>query len=397
MTRVGFVGIGKLGSDCAEVMAEHYDLVGYDIVERHPKNFPMVDSLEEAVKDKDFVFVAVQTPHDPEYGGEKPTTHLPKRDFDYTVVEDCLRDINQYLTKRTLVVLISTTSPGTVRKRLAPLITKGRFIYDPYLIAMGSTKWDMVNPEMVIIGTEDGSETGDAKLLIDFYEEFMRNDPRYVVGTWDEMESVKIFYNVFISAKLSLVNMIQDVAERGGNINVDVVTRALAGSTQRIVSSAYMKSGLGDGGSCHPRDLVMLSKLSEDLDLGYDLFGSIAFSREKQAENLAKFLVQFDLPIVILGSSYKPGVEYLDGSYSLLIGHYLKEINGEFCYDEEPEDDRKYTYLLAHRGCYFDYPFKSGSVVVDPWREFKTERQDISVVQYGNTRKERVLLDGREI
>ena len=64
----------------------------------------------------------------------------------------------------------------------------------------------------------------------------MNNDPRYVVGTWDECECIKIFYNTFISAKLSLVNMIQDVAEKQGNINVDVVTDALRKSDQRIIS-----------------------------------------------------------------------------------------------------------------------------------------------------------------
>ena len=92
---------------------------------------------------------------------------------------------------------------------------------------MGTIKWDMTNPEMVIIGTDDGSVTGDAKELIDFYKGFMQNNPRYEVGTWDEAESIKIFYNTFISTKLALVNMIQDVAERNGNINVDVQTQRI--------------------------------------------------------------------------------------------------------------------------------------------------------------------------
>ena len=76
---------------------------------------------------------------------------------------------------------------------------------------MGSVKWDMVNPEMIIIGTEDGNSTGDAKLLLDFYRPLMNNNPREIVGTWDEAESIKIFYNTFISAKIGLVNMIQEI------------------------------------------------------------------------------------------------------------------------------------------------------------------------------------------
>ena len=78
-----------------------------------------------------------------------------------------------------LLVLISTVLPGTVRREFYPLVTNTRFVYNPYLIAMGTVAWDMVNPEMVMIGTDDGSETGDAKQLVDFYKTIMENDPRY--------------------------------------------------------------------------------------------------------------------------------------------------------------------------------------------------------------------------
>ena len=190
---------------------------------------------------------------------------------------------------------------------------------------MGSVKWDMVNPEMVIIGTEDGHLTGDAQLLKDFYAPLMENDPRYAIGTWDEAEAIKIFYNTFISAKVGLVNMIQDVAMRNGNMNVDVVTDALINATMRIVSGKYMKAGMGDGGACHPRDNIALRYLADKLNLGYDFFEGIMRSREMQAKKLAERLVELSithtLPIVIHGKAYKPDVDFLDGSYSLLIGH----------------------------------------------------------------------------
>ena len=141
---------------------------------------------------------------------------------------------------------------------------------------------------MLFRSTEDGSITGDARELIEFYQSFMQNDPRYEVGTWDEAESIKIFYNTFISTKLALVNMIQDVAEKNGNIDVDVVSGALARSTYRITGPAYMKAGMGDAGACHPRDNITLRYLADRLDLGYDLFDAIMKAREVQAENMAK-------------------------------------------------------------------------------------------------------------
>jgi UDPglucose 6-dehydrogenase len=309
------------------------------------------------------------------------------------------------MTKDQLLVLISTVLPGTTRREFIDLIPNTRFVYNPYLIAMGSVAWDMVNPEMIMIGTKDGTETGDAQQLINFYKTVMENDPRYVVGTWDECECIKIFYNTFISTKIGLVNMIQDVAVRQGNINVDVVTDALEKSTMRIMGPQYMKAGMGDGGACHPRDNIALRYLAEELDLGYDLFDAIMTAREIQAKNLAKELVkhakQNKMSIFIHGKAYKPGVEYCDGSYSLLIGHYCKELGYKPTYiDPLTGDAVKGCYgvvLLAHnRKVTYEYrgfeelqslycKIEQGSIVVDPWRTFKSNEH--TVIHYGNTRE----------
>ena len=113
-TKAAMVGVGKLGQACAEVMAETYPLVGYDVAPREPKNFPMVDSVKEAVEYADIIFIAAPTPHDPAYDGREPTSHLPNKDFDYAIVKDILTQVNQYSTRDKLVVLISTVLPGTV-------------------------------------------------------------------------------------------------------------------------------------------------------------------------------------------------------------------------------------------------------------------------------------------
>jgi UDPglucose 6-dehydrogenase len=434
MASIGFIGVGKLGQACAEMVAEVHDVVGYDIAPREPENFKMVPTLAEAVRGQDIVFIAVETPHDPQYDGKAPTSHLPNKDFDYTVVKNVLREVNAVATPSQLIVLISTVLPGTVRSQLQPLITNARFVYNPYLIAMGTVKWDMVNPEMVMIGTEDGSETGDAKELVDFYKTIMQNSPRYIVGTWEETECIKVFYNTFISAKVSLVNMIQDVAEKLGHVNAEVVCDALAASDRRIMGPGYMKPGMGDGGACHPRDNIALRYLAERLDLGYDLFDAVMYSREVQAKNMAQRLVELasagagmvpPIPVIIVGKAYKPLVPYEAGSSSMLVGHYVSEMGAELYYLDEvigemPPADvlaKPAVYLLAHNpqitygeqldfvaGWYKDHrvtgadealtvatangtklSFAAGSVVLDPWRK-TPELPGVTVVHYGNTR-----------
>ena len=385
---IGFIGIGKLGMDAAEVMAEKHYVEGYDTLEKHSKYFKTVTSIKEVCKDKELIFIAVPTPHHPDYDGRYPTSHLPNKDFDYSIVNSVLDEVNMHVNKSQLVVLISTVLPGTIRREFIHRIPNGRFIYNPYLIAMGTVKWDMINPEMIIIGTEDGSMTGDAKLLLDFYKTFVTDSTRYEVGTWDEAEGIKIFYNTFISTKVALVNMIQDVAERNGNMNVDIVTGALERSTQRILGKAYMKAGMGDGGGCHPRDNIALRYMADKLNIGYDLFDAIMKAREVQAENMAKLLVHLaiesKLPIVILGKSYKPNVTYVDGSSSILVGHYCSVHGVDPSYDLK--DPIKAVYLLGHMGRHHDYNFTDGSIVVDPWRTFVSDNTSIDVIHYGNTR-----------
>ena len=169
-----------------------------------------------------------------------------------------------------------------------------------------------------------------------------------------------------------------------------------------------MKAGMGDGGGCHPRDNIALRYMAEELNLGYDLFDSIMAAREIQAKNIALELVKYaeqeKMQIVIHGKAYKPNVEYCDGSYSLLIGHYCIEAGYQPVYvDPLTGDDynpiQPCVFLLAHSASttyqytgenvidvlYCDVP--DGSVIIDPWRSYVNK--DCKVIHYGNTRNER--------
>jgi len=402
---IGFIGLGKLGMPCAEEVAKAGHFVfGYDVESRDSCLVDIRPSIKEVVIRSDIIFIAVPTPHNKDYDGSKPCMHLEPKDFDYSIVENVIKEINKYVDDQ-LIVLISTVLPGTTRERFTPM--KGRFVYNPYLIAMGTVAYDFTNPEIVMIGTEDGTETGDAKELIQFYRSIAQNDPPYIVGTWDECECIKVFYNTFISNKISFVNMIQDVAEKQGNINVDVVTGALCQAGTRIINSSYMTAGMGDGGACHPRDNIALRFLAKKLELGYDLFEGIMLSREEQAKNLAKRLVELALEnrmsIVIHGKAYKPRVSYIEGSYGLLVGHFCKELCGSVelsyvdkCTGDTYDSDKPAVFLLAHSATttyrYWDNPdsdelyceIPDGSIVVDPWRKFTSDT--LEVIHYGKTR-----------
>jgi UDPglucose 6-dehydrogenase len=125
---------------------------------------------------------------------------------------------------------------------------------------------------------------------------------------------------------------------------------------------------------------------------------------------LALFLVEQaranNLPIVIHGKAYKPDVEYCIGSYSTLVGFYVKEAGLPVVYVDPLADDRTEVvdsvdgpavFLWAHnRKITYEYtgdqadtqpycPIQSGSIIVDPWRKL-VDTAGVKVVHYGNTR-----------
>ncbi len=377
--RIAFIGLGKLGMPCAEALAKkgYADITGYDVLQKSSELVEIKQTLAEALKDRDVVFVATPTPHEEGYDGRSPTSHLEQKDFNYESVKSVLKQCNDLMNNDQVVVLISTVLPGTIRRELAPIMTNVKLIYNPYLIAMGSVGYDMLNPEMIMIGTRKGIEETavKARWLRLLYEDICENHPRIEFGTWEEIEAMKIFYNTFISNKIALVNMIQDVAHKLGHMDVDKVTQALSKCTKRIVSQAYMKAGMGDGGACHPRDNIALRWLSKDLGLGYDLFESIMTAREKQAENMAIAILKHGDNVYFTSDSYKPGVDLIDGSYSLLVQHYVKKHGGQLV---NGFDNPVQVIVRVHETD--EITADNKTIIFDPWRTYPKAE---NVVYYG--------------
>ena len=94
----------------------------------------------------------------------------------------------------------------------------------------------------------------------------------------------------------------------------------------------------------------------------------------------------------------------MEGSYSLLVGHFLEKMGAEVHYIDpltEPDVPRSVcgVVLLAHnKQVTYGYAgvqdeqqlyctIEDGSVIIDPWRRFNTTNPNIKVIHYGNTRK----------
>lgn len=379
---VAVIGVGKLGEVAAKVFSDAgHRVFGYDKYRDYADikndNFTMCGTFANAVLDAKYVFIAAATPHPQVFEGAEVSSHLEPEDFDYTSLDEIMEDVTDHCTKDQIVVLISTVSPTTIRHRFREV--EQTILYNPYLIAQGTIEHDMKNAEMLIIGSDE-ARSKEALELEEFYSEIVENKDMFIAhGTWEECESIKMFYNTFLSMKLTFANLVSHVSDYTG-ANPDVITQALGNCKGRIMSSKQFKSGMPVGGVCLPRDNIALSALTRKAGLNYNMFDAITQTREKQAEYIAlKALSKKTDKIVIVGRSYKPGVPIDNGSPSLLI----KQIIGDRCEVEfhdplmgdflKRDANLTYTFIFAHydfeNNCPFTYevPAGPGDQYINPW------------------------------
>lgn len=331
--KVGFIGLGKLGLPVAlATEAAGHTVLGWDASKEvrdyiQARELPYREEgaqelLDEAVLPKclvapshiaewaDLVFIAVQTPHRPEFEG---TTRLPAKraDFDYSHLRKAAKSL---VGLQCPVAVISTVLPGTLERHIVPIIGE-RLLYNPFFIAMGTTIPDFRSPEFVLVGTDEAHPG----VLREFYAS-IHERPLFVT-TISTAELTKMAYNTFIGLKIAFGNTMMELCEKTG-ADVDDLVDALSLATDRVISPAYMRGGMGDGGGCHPRDNIALSWLARKLDLSYDLFEALMVCRERQTEWLAGMCSE---PLEIMGKAYKPNTNLTVGSPALLLASILQE------------------------------------------------------------------------
>lgn len=341
--KIGFLGLGKLGLPCALAVEQcGHEIIGHDInptvlANIRARKIPYrEEGAQEAltqsqlqlvdiaalVGEADIVFVPIQTPHETKYEG---ITRLPPErvDFDYSHLVAGMKTLCDEIArqqKETIVVVISTVLPGTIDREIRPLTNQWtRLCYNPFFIAMGTTMDDFLHPEFVLMGVDN---TAAAATLKKFYTTI--HDAPVFATTIASAELAKVAYNTFINMKIVFINTMMEICHKT-DANVDAISDAIALANKRIISPAYLRGGMGDGGGCHPRDNIALSWLARQLNLSYDFFESLMLAREKQTEWLADLMMEYDMPKVILGKSFKPETNITVGSPALLLQSLLSE------------------------------------------------------------------------
>ena len=345
--RISVVGLGKLGSPLAAVLASKgHTVIGLDINETfvrslndgqapvsEPSLQKLIDSArsrltattdyETAVLGSDITFILVPTP-----STEDGT-------FSNKYVLAAIQEIGKALRRKDgyhLVVVTSTVMPGSMSGPIREALEadSGRKIgdtvglcYGPEFVALGSVIRDILNPDVLLIGESD-QRAGD--LLEDLHKTVCENDTSVQRMNFVNAELTKIAVNTFVTTKISYANMLADMCDRLPGADVDVVT-ASVGSDSRI-GVKYLKGALGYGGPCFPRDNVAFATLAHRIGARADLAEATDQINRYQVERIAASVKRHahgNAVVGILGLSYKPDTSVIEESQGVALATSLTD------------------------------------------------------------------------
>ena len=407
---IGFIGLGKLGLPVAlAIESKGYNVLGYDVnpnvaqyISERSIPFtekdlqPLLDNtkieiveMEKLVNWADVLFCAVQTPHDPKFEG---STRLPteRKDFDYQYLKSAVTHIAKEAakqSKRIKLVVISTCLPGTFNREIKPLLNEFvDYVYNPLFIAMGTVLDDFLHPEFVLLGSEEPLKNDSIKWL---YESI--TDAPFVETDITSAEAVKVSYNTFITMKTVLGNAWGELCYKLG-ADFEALYKAWGLSTRRLISTKYLKSGVGDGGGCHPRDNIAISYIAGKVDISHNIWEDLMLAREDHMAWIASIAYREaqhnGFPIIILGRSFKPETNIETGSPAILLENIFKDTYnyqplhpGEIEVHEKPITKAVYVIGTQHDR-YKQFSFPVGSVVIDPFRYIPNQK-DVQIISIG--------------
>jgi UDP-N-acetyl-D-glucosamine dehydrogenase len=397
---IAVIGAGYVGMPHAQTFAEagkHVVLV--DVVqeivdainrgESHIKDVPsdklkpLIDSGAitattdpTAIADADAIVIAVGTPLS------------PQREPDLSSVESAARAIAPHLRKGHLVILESTTYPGTTREVLQPILEEGsglnagtdfHLAFAPERVDPGREDFTTKTTPKVVGGINEASTQAAAS----FYGGAI--DQVHTVSSPEAAELTKLLENIFRSVNIALVNELAQLCDRMG---IDVWEVVDAAATKPFGFMSF-KPGPGLGGHCIPLDPYYLSWKAREFDFNtrfVELAGEINnnmpyFCRSviSQALNHGAQKSLSSAKILILGVAYKADIDDVRESPAEKIIALLRTAGSEVAYHDphvaefdglrsvplEPESYDCVVIVTAHSSIDYGDVVRRGKVIVD--------------------------------
>src|SRR5690349_11852580 len=316
-----------------------------------------------------------------------PTPLSSQREPDSAIVQAAFEELAPLLRKGHLIVLESTTYPGTTREVLQPILERGglkvgedfHLAFSPERVDPGRTDWTTHNTPKIVGGVTAACTERAAELYRGAVETVVP------VSSPDAAELTKLLENIFRAVNIALVNELAQLCER---MDIDVWEVVEAAETKPFGFMSF-KPGPGLGGHCIPIDPFYLTWKAREYDF-YTEFIELAGKINANMPYFCRSLISQALNhgsqkslkgsrLLVLGVSYKADVDDVRESPAEKIIELLRkggadvayhdphvaEFDGMHSVDYAPEEYDAVVIVTAHRAIDYDDLVERAQIVVD--------------------------------
>jgi UDP-N-acetyl-D-glucosamine dehydrogenase len=375
---IGIVGLGYVGLPLGVAFAEAgHEVVGLDVASARVESVNRGESFVEDISNERLQALAGRLSATTRYADlahsdvvivAVPTPLTPNREPDLGPLINSARSLAGVLQKGQLVVLESTTYPGTTRETFVPLLeesglaagTDFNVAFSPERVDPGRTDYNLRNTPKVVGGLTPACHDRAVALYREVCDHIVE------VSGPEPAELSKLLENVFRSVNIALVNELAMLCDRMG---IDVWEVVDAAATKPYGFMRF-EPGPGMGGHCLPVDPFYLAWRAREFEMQtefIELAGEVnqampyyCVQRITRALNAHAKAVRGSR-IVVFGVSYKAGVGDLRESPALKIIRLLKELGGDVAYHDEHVPDLPEFGLRSET---FDDALESADAVV---------------------------------
>ncbi|GAA0656298.1 UDP-glucose 6-dehydrogenase AglM [Salarchaeum japonicum] len=346
----------------------------------------------EAVLDTDATFLCLPTPQNDDGS------------IDLSIMEAGAETLGETLTEKEefhTVIVKSTVVPRTTVDTLTPILedasrkTVGEGLgigMNPEFLREGTAVADFLNPDKVVLGADD-ERTRD--VMSDVFAPLVEHadDPPVVETDTKTAEMVKYANNGFLAAKVSLINDIGNICKEFG---IDAYEVADAIGLDDRIGAKFLRSGLGWGGSCFPKDTNAIIAAAESEGYEPPMLNAAVEVNDRQPERFLNLLDEhLDVAgqrVAVLGLAFKPGTDDVRNSRAIPVINGLQSRNADIvAYDPVAvENMREYFPNLEYAATAGDaIQDADAALVVTDWDEFQALDDEFDAMA------RQLVIDGR--